>query len=38
MPDAFVWTGVQRAFLEAGFSEVLRRTDTRPIMRYVFEE
>lgn len=33
-PDAFVWTGVPSAFLQAGFREVARRSETRPIMRY----
>jgi GNAT superfamily N-acetyltransferase len=33
-PDAFAYTGLVSAFLEAGFKEVLRRSDTRPIMRY----
>ena len=32
-PDAFVWTGLASAFLQAGFSEVARRSETRPIMR-----
>lgn len=31
--DAFVWTGTAAAFRKAGFREVLRRSDTRPIMR-----
>ena len=33
MPDVFAWTGLARAFLAAGFSECLRRSETRPIMR-----
>jgi GNAT superfamily N-acetyltransferase len=33
-PDPFVWTGVPSAFLKAGFKEVLRRSKSRPIMRY----
>jgi GNAT superfamily N-acetyltransferase len=33
-PDVFVYTGLYSAFVKAGFSEVLRRSDTRPIMRY----
>ncbi len=37
-PDAFVWTGLPGAFRRAGFSEVARRSRTRPIMRYVFSE
>jgi len=34
LPDPFVWTGLASAFWKAGFQEVLRRSDTRPIMRY----
>jgi GNAT superfamily N-acetyltransferase len=34
MPDVFAFTGVVSAFRRAGFKEVLRRSDTRPIMRY----
>jgi len=33
MPDPFVWTGTAAAFRKAGFSEVARRSATRPIMR-----
>jgi GNAT superfamily N-acetyltransferase len=33
-PDAFVWTGLTSAFIKAGFREVERRSETRPIMRY----
>jgi GNAT superfamily N-acetyltransferase len=33
MPDVFAWTGFVSAFTEAGFVEVARRSDTRPIMR-----
>jgi GNAT superfamily N-acetyltransferase len=33
-PDVFVYTGLFSAFKKAGFSEVLRRSETRPIMRY----
>ncbi len=36
MPDAFVWTGLSSAFKKAGFKEVARRSETRPIMRYNF--
>lgn len=32
--DAFVWTGLASAFKEAGFKEVARRSEMRPIMRY----
>lgn len=34
MPDAFAYTGLASAFRQAGFKEVLRRSETRPIMRY----
>jgi GNAT superfamily N-acetyltransferase len=33
--DAFVWTGLASAFVKAGFKEVERRSETRPIMRYM---
>ena len=33
LPDAFVWTGLSSAFVKAGFSEVARRSDKKPIMR-----
>jgi GNAT superfamily N-acetyltransferase len=33
MPDAFAWTGFEGTFRKAGFKEVARRSDTRPIMR-----
>jgi GNAT superfamily N-acetyltransferase len=33
-PDPFVWTGTPSAFRAAGFREVLRRSRTRPIMRF----
>ncbi len=32
--DAFVYHGTASAFLKAGFNEVARRSETRPIMRY----
>ena len=32
-PPVFVWTGTASAFRKAGFSEVARRSPTRPIMR-----
>ncbi len=32
-PAVYAWTGFEKAFHQAGFSEVLRRSDTRPIMR-----
>lgn len=37
MPAAFAWTGISNSFLSAGFIEVARRSDTRPIMRYYFK-
>jgi len=33
MPAVFAWTGLLSAFEKAGFTEVLRRSKTRPIMR-----
>jgi GNAT superfamily N-acetyltransferase len=38
VPAVFAWTGLASAFRQAGFVEVLRRSETRPIMRYVVEE
>jgi len=38
LPDPFVYTGLVSTFRKAGFSEVLRRSETRPIMRYVIKE
>ena len=32
-PAPYAWTGLASAFRKAGFKEVLRRSDTRPIMR-----
>jgi GNAT superfamily N-acetyltransferase len=34
MPDPFIWTGIPAAFRAAGFREVLRRSRSRPIMRF----
>lgn len=34
MPDVFAWTGIASAFVKAGFKEVARNSETRPIMRY----
>ncbi len=34
-PDAFAWTGITSAFIKAGFKEALRRSPTRPIMRFL---
>ena len=33
-PDVFVYTGLFSAFKQVGFTEVLRRSETRPIMRF----
>ncbi len=38
MPDPFVYTGVVSVFRKVGFVEVLRRSERRPIMRYVIAE
>ena len=35
VPDVFVWNGLMSAFRKVGFQECLRRSKTRPIMRYV---
>ena len=35
LPAPFVYTGLASAFREAGFTEVARRSETRPIFRYV---
>lgn len=37
-PDAFAYTGTASAFRKAGFVEVVRRSETRPIMRCVIGE
>lgn len=37
-PDVFAHTGLAAAFRKAGFTEVARRSETRPIMRYYVEE
>ena len=37
-PDVFAYTGLASAFRQAGFVEVLRRSETRPIMRYFIEK
>jgi GNAT superfamily N-acetyltransferase len=33
MPDVFAFTGLAASFKKAGFKEVLRRSETRPLMR-----
>jgi len=37
-PDPYVYTGRASAFRKAGFVEVLRRSETRPIMRYYIKQ
>lgn len=34
MPDVFAWTGLASSFVRAGFVELTRRSETRPIMRF----
>jgi len=34
VPDVFAATGLASAYTQAGFTEVARRSETRPIMRY----
>lgn len=38
MPDFSAFTGLASVFREVGFLEVLRRSETRPIMRYVIRQ
>ncbi|MBX5326805.1 MAG: GNAT family N-acetyltransferase [Candidatus Bathyarchaeia archaeon] len=38
IPAPFAYTGVVSMFRKVGFKEVLRRSETRPVMRYVIEE
>jgi GNAT superfamily N-acetyltransferase len=38
MPDLFAYHGLASAFRKAGFVEVARRSETRPIMRFVFKK
>lgn len=35
VPDAFAYTGLASTFRKVGFFEVIRRSETRPIMRYI---
>jgi GNAT superfamily N-acetyltransferase len=37
MPDAFAWTGLLSAYKKAGFSQVARRSKSRPIMRFYIQ-
>ncbi len=34
IPEVFAFTGLASAFLKAGFQEVARRSEKRPVMRY----
>lgn len=34
VPSVFAWTGLLSAFEQAGFTEVARRSETRPIVRF----
>jgi GNAT superfamily N-acetyltransferase len=34
MPAVFAWTGISSAFDKTGFKEIMRRSKTRPVMRY----
>ncbi|MCG8607494.1 GNAT family N-acetyltransferase [bacterium] len=36
-PVIFAWTGFYPAFKKAGFNEALRRSETRPIMRFIIK-
>ncbi|KAF0106461.1 MAG: putative acetyltransferase [Anaerolineaceae bacterium] len=36
-PPVFIYTGTASAFRQAGFVEAGRRSETRPIMRYIIE-
>ena len=38
IPDPFAYTGIVSSFRKAGFKEVLRRSATRPIMRYTVKK
>ncbi len=38
MPDPFAYTGISSVFRKVGFCEVLRRSENRPIMRYVIRK
>lgn len=34
-PDEFVWMGLASMFTKAGFAEIARRSEGRPVMRKV---
>ncbi|PJA26124.1 MAG: GNAT family N-acetyltransferase [candidate division Zixibacteria bacterium CG_4_9_14_3_um_filter_46_8] len=37
LPDSFVWTGIFSAYLKAGFEVAIRRSASRPMMRYIID-
>lgn len=37
MPDIYAWMGVASMFSNAGFTEIARRSETRPLMRLTLE-
>jgi len=37
-PGPFAYTGLASAFRKVGFAEIIRRSETRPIMRYMIRE
>lgn len=38
IPDAFAWTGIPSVFDKAGFSVAVRRSKSKPLMRYYIEQ
>src|SRR5690606_15861796 len=38
MPSVFAWTGIASAYTKAGFCEVSRRSESRPVMRKYMNE
>ena len=36
-PDIYIFTGLESTFLKAGFVEIARRSESRPILRYFIE-
>ena len=37
MPDIYAWMGVASTFTKAGFEEIARRSERRPILRLILE-
>jgi GNAT superfamily N-acetyltransferase len=37
LPDPFLWHGTLSAFIAAGFKEVVRRSRSRPVMRFMID-